>query len=308
MDSLLSGNLILFFIYSHQEKEQKEQKESFSYIWIKDVDMFKPSTHLQTLEKIPPGTYVVEKTRDYGICCFSINESSDELYVLPSNSVENLLNEIVTFWSKYSLYKEHKLVHKRGVLLEGPSGTGKSSIISLLCNSIIQKGGVVFKIEGVSNLLLYIDFIHTFRQIEPDTPIITIIEDIDTYMDYEAILLDFLDGKSQIDHHVVLATTNNSEELSEALLRPSRIDLRLQIPNPDEKVRSAYFTHKNVPATDLEDLVKNTKEMSMADLKEVYICKYLLDYSLENSVKKVKNKLKAENYKDKQFSIKKLGV
>ena len=81
MDSLLSGNLILFGTDTPQEKEQKE---SFSSIWIKDGDMFKPSTHLQTLEKIPPGAYVVEKTRDYGICCFSINESSDELYVLLS--------------------------------------------------------------------------------------------------------------------------------------------------------------------------------------------------------------------------------
>ena len=69
----------------------------------------------------------------------------------------------------------------------GYPGTGKSSYISLICEDLIKQGGVVFKISSPSQLSNYKDFIpNVFRKIQQETPIITILEDIDTYSDYEA--------------------------------------------------------------------------------------------------------------------------
>ena len=176
-------------------------------------------------------------------------------------------------------------------------GTGKSSLISILCTNIIKQGGVVFKVGGYRNLEDYISFIrNSFRKIQPDTPIITILEDLDQYEDAEEELLDFLDGKTHIDHHVVIATTNNTEVIPDTFLRPSRIDLKIEIPLPCDQTRREYFRHKGVPEKDLEELVSKSDQLSLADLKELYICIYLLDYTIEDAVLKINSPREKKNY------------
>jgi len=122
------------------------------------------------------------------------------------------------------------------------------------------------------------------------------LEDIDQYGDVESSLLDFLDGKTHIDHHIVIATSNNTEEIPDTFLRPSRLDLRIEIPLPSEQTRREYFQFKNVPDTMVEELVSETDEASLADLKELYICIFLLDYSLEDALMKINSPRSKKNY------------
>ena len=194
---------------------------------------------------------------------------------MPRRVIFFIINLFFIYLQSYKIYNEKNLIHKRGILLEGYPGTGKTSIISLISNEIINKGGVVFKVSSPRNLLIYINFIQNyFRKIESDTPVITIIEDVDKYEGVEAELLDFLDGKSQINHHVVIATSNNTEQVSNTLLRPSRLDLCIEIPLPNKLTREEYFINKNVPNDLLNDLVKATDGMSLADLKEIFVKVY----------------------------------
>ena len=218
-------------------------------IWIKDGVYIRPSTNMSVLPKLEPGVYTVNFSRDQGMYCKKLTNVSDELFTFSDSVTVKLLSEINNFWDKEELYKSNKLVHKRGILLEGYPGTGKSSIISLLSNEIIKREGIVFKIQSPNNINVFIDFMQmAFRKIQADTPIITIIEDLDQYTDVESEILDFLDGKMNINHNIVLCTTNNSYALPDTFLRPSRIDLKIEIPLPSEKTREEYFKFKNVPS------------------------------------------------------------
>lgn len=294
--------------FSLSEQEENESKQTVS-VWVKDKDVIRASTDISLLQKIEPGVYAVDFSRDMGLFCKKIDIKSDELFIFSGSITQELLEEINLFWSKAELYKANNLIHKRGILLEGFPGTGKSSIISILSNEIIAKGGVVFKINGFRNLDHYIEFVRTgFRKIQPDTPIITILEDLDQYEDVEVELLDFLDGKTHLDHHVIIATTNNTEMIPDTFLRPSRIDLKVEIPLPNEITRREYFTHKEVPENDIEELVSKSNNFSLADLKELYICIYLLDYTIDEAINKISSPREKKNYLHSPVNKVKLGL
>lgn len=295
MGSVLNPQLFLLEDLFAEETTKVEQPKVS--IWMKDKDIFKASTDVTLVKAIEPGIYTAGFDKNIGYFCKKLHTSSDELFIFSDSITQKLVDEIKLFWDKAQLYKENNLIHKRGILLEGYPGVGKSSIISILSLEIIEQGGVVFRVSDSSNLGDYIEFIRgSFRKLQPDTPIITILEDIDQYDDVSEELLDFLDGKTHINHHVVIATTNNTSEIPDTFLRPSRLDLKIEIPLPSKTVRGEYFKFKNVPDEDIDNLVEQSNNLSLADLKELYICIYLLDYSVENAVAKITSPREKRNY------------
>lgn len=292
--------------FVESEPDLSEDKVS---MWVKDKDYYIPSTDISVTRELPPGIYQVDYSNDRGYFCKPIKIETDELFVFTDSITTNLLEEIENFWNKEALYKEKKLVHKRGILLSGFAGTGKTTMINMLSKELIDRGGVVFKIYGIKNLSYYIDFMkHGFRKIQPKTPIITILEDIDQYQDIESELLDFLDGQYHLNHHLIIATSNNTENIPDTFLRPSRLDLKIEVDYPSEQTREEFFRNKEVPENDLSELVKATKECSLADLKEVYICVYLLDYTVEEALTQVLDPTEKKNYLERKYKKTKIGL
>lgn len=278
-------------------------------LWIVENNYIKPSSDLMIKTTLDPGMYIIDVHRDHGLYCKKVDSSTDELFNLSNNKIISLINEINSFWDKKELYLKNKLIHKRGILLEGYAGVGKTSIISLLSNEIIKSGGLVFKITSPKNLYYYSTFIKQFfRKIQPDTPIITIIEDIDSYNDVYFELLELLDGNESINHNLVIATTNNTENLDDIFLRPSRIDLRIEIELPDETVRRQYFVLKNVPLDKIEELINKSEGFSVADLKELYISIFILGYSIDDAVHKLKTVVKKKNYLSKNSKKESISI
>jgi SpoVK/Ycf46/Vps4 family AAA+-type ATPase len=292
-------------------EEQDEQEDYLTQgfsLWVQENDVFRSSTNLKLLTKLIPGVYSLDFNRDYGFFCTKLPSLTDKLYYFTDSVTLRLIEEIERFWEKKEIYKNNNLVHKRGVLLTGYPGTGKTSIVNQVAKGIIDKGGVVFQVQGLKNLSDYVGFLKMiFRKIEPDTPVITIIEDLEEYMDAGSSLLDFFDGKFSVDHHVIICTSNNTEELPESILRPSRIDVQIEVPLPNEKTRMEYFSFLEVPKEDLDSLVSSTEHCSLADLKEIYISVYLLDYSLEESVTKVLSPKDRKNFLFNKTPSKKIG-
>lgn len=295
--------------FGFEEVEEDDLKDKKVSLWVKSKDVYTPSSDTQIMPSLPPGMYTVDYDSNAGHFCKPVNLETDELYVFTESIAEVLLNEISLFWDKKELYKENNLVHKRGILLYGFPGTGKSSYINMLSEDLIKDGGVVFKVNGIRNLFNYIEFLkHGFRKIQPHTHVITILEDIDQYKEVEVELLDFLDGQSHINHHVVIATSNNTEHLPDTFLRPSRLDLKIEVPLPTEQTRKEYFINKKIPEDLLDNMVKETEGCSLADLKEIYICVFLLDYTVERAVKQILEPHDKKSYLDNHSRKRKIGL
>lgn len=303
---VLSPEMMQAAMEEERPTEEEEPHEHVATLWVRTKNKFQPSSTIAVTKELDPGVYVTGYDREEGYYCQKLDTSSDQLFVFSDSVTVKLLKEIDLFWNKRDLYKEHKLIHKRGILLEGYSGTGKSSAITQVSEEVMKRGGVVFKVTDFKNLDDYVGFMRIgFRKIQPETPIITILEDIEQYEEVAAQLLDFLDGKTHLNHHIVIATTNNTVKIPDTFLRPSRIDLRIEIPLPSEETRREYFQFKGVKEDILEELVRESKDCSLADLKEIYICIFLLDYTVNEALMKIKSAKSKKNY---TISPKKQGV
>lgn len=273
-------------------------KQDVNYAtWLESGDNYTPATALKPVEKLPSGVYKMIMTTE-GVKATPVPINSDELYTFSEGYTTTILNEVNEFWKKKDVYKKYNLSPRRGLLLEGPPGSGKSSIITLLIAQLVKNDGIVFLVNSIPDLNVLTDSIKSIiRKIEPERPIITIIEDVDKLieaMGTDATLLDFMDGKNSIDNHLIILTSNDTTSLSPALLRPSRIDMRFEMPNPTESIRKEFFEKKGIK--DIDKYVKATDGMSFAELKEVFIGTQILGKKLNKVIDQIKNPLETKDY------------
>ena len=277
-------------------------------LWVKEKGQYIPSTDLSIIKELPSGVYTVKYSEQRGYSCRLLTGLTDKLFIFDNSPSLEISTEIYKFWEKRETYKSANFLHKRGILLEGFPGTGKTSIINQICKQLVDKGGVIFRVDGPSNLNTYVSFLHLmFRKIQPTTPIITVLEDLDTYSDVFQEITEFLDGKYNINHHIVIASTNNSSKLPLTLLRASRFDLRVEIPLPSKELRVEYFTKLGVSIEESDLIADQTDLCSLADLKELYTCRFLLEYPLNEALNKIRYSKTTKNYTEDPKKYKKIG-
>jgi hypothetical protein len=111
------------------------------------------------------------------------------------------------------------------------------------------------------------------RRVEPERAVLAVIEDIDAMLGEgrEERLLSFLDGKTQIDHVLFIATTNSPERLDQRLrARPSRFDRVHVIGPPSVEVRRAYLEKRlsDLSPAELDRWVELSEGFTIAYLEE----------------------------------------
>lgn len=277
-------------------------------LWVKDKGKYIPSPDLSIIKELPSGIYSVKYNDQQGYFCNPLTDLTDKLFVFESSPILEISKEIEKFWNKKDKYATTKFLHKRGILLEGFPGTGKTSIINQICKQLVDKGGIIFRVDGAKNFETYLSFLHLmFRKIQPHTPIISILEDLDTYSEVFQEITEFLDGKYNINHHIVIASTNNSAKLPLALLRSSRFDLRIEIPLPSKELRLEYLSKLGISIEEADLIADKTELCSLADLKELYTCRFLLEYPLDEALTKIRHSKETKNYTEDPKKYKKIG-
>lgn len=277
--------------------ELEEIKSESPTCWnsLKD-DEYLPG--FKPVDQVPAGLYEIQWNSNVGT--HSLKKQpihTDELYALPSREIVDILKDIESFWNNVDLYKKYKFVHKRGILLYGDPGCGKSGIIQLCIKHIIEeKNGIVINIKDEDGVKFFSDFIPTLRKIEPNRPLIVLLEDIDALAGEDHYsttkLLNILDGVRQIENVVYIATTNYPEKLQERITnRPARFDRRYEVAMPSAEIRKAYLESKlskeDLERIDMEDWLLCSEGMSLAHLKELVISVIVLGQPFLESAKRL---------------------
>jgi hypothetical protein len=291
-------------------KTEKENSLNYSQWGIHSGGKYTPA--MSTTPQLPSGFYEIGHEGQIGTFMELKKVNTDELYQLPSPELTDIIEDIEKFWNRADKYKEYGFLHKRGILLYGDPGAGKSGIIQLCTKHLIEKmNGIVINLTNGDQIELYSKFISSLRTVEPNRPLIVILEDIDGIAGEgtwsTSMLLNLLDGVKQIDNVVYIATTNYPEKLEERITnRPSRFDRRYEIEAPNAEVRESYIKNKlskqDLSKINLKEWVKKTEGMSLAHMRELIISVVTMDNSFEDTINrlnglKVKPKIKSKSKK-----------
>jgi len=254
-------------------------------MWAQSGNHFTPCETAKA--QLPAGNFRIVAT-ERGIYFVKKVLALDELLELPDSATEEVIHHMEIFWAREAKYREFKFLWKRGIFLYGPPGSGKTSTIELLSKRIVDMDGIVVHIDDPATAIMGLE---AFRFVEKTRKLLLVIEDIDaiTANRSESALLNLLDGEFQTDNVVVVATSNYPEKLDKRIInRPSRFDVTKEIGMPSEAARKMYLQKKNLRLSkpgaeaELEQWVKDSKNFSIAHIKEMIIAVEVLglDYKL----------------------------
>jgi hypothetical protein len=196
--------------------------------------------------------------------------------------VRLLRADFESFFYRESWFREKNLPFRRGYLLYGPPGNGKTSAI----RAMLSRPGIIGHTMNLfSEHLDDDDLTRLFRQAAETTPSLLILEDIDRCFDglqkdHRAPrislqnLLNCLDGATTRDGVVVVATANNPTTLDPAILRrPGRFDRVVAFQNPSKELALRFFCRLSpeLPEFDLIPSLEACEGFSFAQLQESYI-------------------------------------
>ncbi len=253
---------------------------------------------LSSRPALPAGTYECGIDMN-GVYLSLVTAPGDAVIPLPGCQSERVLAGIRRFWGSAELYARHRLVYKRGILLYGPPGSGKSVTIRRLAEELEAAGGVVILATAPG---VIIQALVAIRQIEPERPLIVVYEDLDGLIrHWEEPILSVLDGQHQVGNVVSIATTNYMDKLPARLTqRPSRFDEVIEILMPGVEARRAYLKYA-APELDTETLrqwVEDTEGFSVAHLRELIAAVWCLSQDYDEVIARLRLMLPAEDEAD----------
>lgn len=211
-----------------------------------------------------------------------VRSSSWDDLVLDPTVLQLVKDDYESFFSREDWFRSLNLPFRRGYLLHGPPGNGKTSVIRAMLSRPGMRGLTLnFFSPDVDDDDLQV----MFERAADHAPSIVVLEDLDRVFPKNQVsgtrskaslqqLLNCLDGIGTQDGVVVAATANEPTALDPAILRrPGRFDRVVLFPNPNAKLRLQYLRklHCQVPESELKTALEFSDGFSFAQLRESFI-------------------------------------
>lgn len=250
--------------------------------------MYMPQAKMPTTKKLPAGIYRAGRTNDGKLVFMSMSSMTDGLINLPAHVSEKVLNEVNKFWSQEtrSKFDKYQMVYKRGILLYGPPGAGKTVIVSKVMEQVVREGGIVFFDTDPHTLY---ESVNLIKEIQGDIRVLAVYEEFDSRLNRDSSFLSLLDGELQIENITYLATTNYIERIPPRVKnRPSRFATVIEIGLPDADTRLAFLKGKvKDEDIDFTEWVEATKGMSLDHIKDLIISVLCIGLTLQEATAKL---------------------
>lgn len=172
-----------------------------------------------------------------------------------------------------TFFHTYNIPYKRGILLYGNPGNGKTTLVKSIAGSV--KAPVIY--WQITEFTSSYSIDEVFQTAKRMAPVILIIEDIDSMPEESrSVFLNALDGATSKDGIFLIGTTNYPERIDPALInRAGRFDRAYEIKQPDEAQRENYLIQKKIDqfigTETIEDIAHKTKGLSIAQLNELYM-------------------------------------
>ncbi|TFY78418.1 hypothetical protein EWM64_g5594 [Hericium alpestre] len=172
--------------------------------------------------------------------------------VLEEGVGEKIVEDVKAFLERREWYANRGIPYRRGYLLYGPPGSGKSSFIQALAGALSYD----ICLLNLSERGLTDDKLNHLMTNAPERSFI-LIEDVDAAFNkrvqtsedgYQSSItfsgfLNALDGVASGEERIIFLTTNHIERLDPALIRPGRVDLSMLIGDATPQQAKRLFTH-----------------------------------------------------------------
>merc|ERR1711935_432519 len=259
-----------------------------------DRELLKPSSSVALHKHSNALVDVLPPEADSSITMLSADEKPDISYadIGGLDTQKQEVREAVELpLTHYELYKQIGIDPPRGVLMYGPPGCGKTMLAKAVAHhttaSFIRVVGSEFvqKYLGEGPRMVR----DVFRLAKENSPAIIFIDEIDAIAtkrfdaqtgadrEVQRILMELLnqmDGFDQTSNVKVIMATNRHDTLDPALLRPGRLDRKIEFPLPDRRQKRLVFSTITSKMNlsddvDLEDYVARPDKVSGADIHSI---------------------------------------
>ncbi|CAJ0746094.1 19112_t:CDS:10 [Entrophospora sp. SA101] len=243
-----------------------------------DRELLKPSSSVALHRHSNSLVDVLPPEADSSIAMLGTDEKPDVTYadVGGLDIQKQEIREAVELpLTHFDLYKQIGIDPPRGVLLYGPPGTGKTMLVKAVAHhttaSFIRVVGSEFvqKYLGEGPRMVR----DVFRLARENSPAIIFIDEID------AIATKRFDAQTGADREVQrilleLLNQMDADTLDPALLRPGRLDRKIEFPTPDRRQKRLIFSTITAKMNlseevDLEDYVSRPDKLSGAEIHAI---------------------------------------
>ncbi|CCL99408.1 uncharacterized protein FIBRA_01426 [Fibroporia radiculosa] len=210
--------------------------------------------------------------------------------ILKPKFKKSMKKDVFGFFQSEKLFQSLSIPWKRGMILLGPPGNGKTITVKAIMKDCYAKGFAPLYVKSLkSSNGGELAIANVFRKAREMAPCVLVFEDLDSLITDEnrSFFLNQLDGLEGNDGLLVIGSTNHFERLDPALSgRPSRFDRKHRFDDPDREERTMYArywqnklkSNKSVdfPNGLVEEIAASTDKFSFAYLKEAFVSTLVL--------------------------------